>query len=62
MVGFHIYFLAFLFLLRRHQTLADHFGDADKASASVESFMKAVIANLDNDWELTGSEIDQALA
>ena len=42
--------------------LADHLGDADMASSKVESFMKSVIANLDNDWELTSSDIDAALA
>ena len=42
--------------------LADHFDDADMACSKVESFMKSVIANLDNDWTLTGSEIDEALA
>ena len=42
--------------------LADHFGDAERASARVDSFMKSVIANLDNDWELTSSDIDKALA
>lgn len=41
--------------------LADHLGDADMASKKVESFMKSVIANLDNDWELTSSDIDEAL-
>ena len=41
--------------------LADHFGDADKASNQVESFMKSVIANLDNDWTLTSSDIEEAV-
>ena len=41
--------------------LADHFGDADRACAMVEPFTKSVIANLDNDWELNGNEIDQTL-
>ena len=41
--------------------LADHFDDADAAGSKVESFMKSVIANLDNDWELTSSDIDKAL-
>jgi hypothetical protein len=41
--------------------LADHFGDDDMAGKKVESFMKSVIANLDNDWELTSSDIDTAL-
>ena len=42
--------------------LADHFGDADRALAQVEPFMKSVIANLDNDWTLNSSDIDKALA
>jgi hypothetical protein len=42
--------------------LMDHFGDADKACGKVESFMKTVIANLDNDWILTSSDVDEALA
>lgn len=42
--------------------LADHLGDADRACSRVESFMKSVVANLDNDWTLTSSDIDEALA
>jgi hypothetical protein len=42
--------------------LMDHFGDADKACGKAESFMKTVIANLDNDWILTSSDVDEALA
>ncbi|UCH47790.1 MAG: hypothetical protein JSU95_17340 [Betaproteobacteria bacterium] len=42
--------------------LVDHLGDPDVASSKVESFMQSVIANLDNDWELTSSDIDAALA
>ena len=39
-----------------------YFGDRDKAVRLSEPFMKSVIANLDNDWTLTGSEIDAFLA
>lgn len=42
--------------------LADHLGDADAANGKVESFMQSVIANLDNDWTLTSSDIDDALS
>lgn len=42
--------------------LMDHFGDVDKAFGKVEPFMKTVIANLDNDWTLTSSDVDEALA
>ena len=41
--------------------LYDHLGDADRAISLSEPFMKLVIANLDNDWVLTGEEIDAAL-
>ncbi len=41
--------------------LADHLGDNDKAIALSEPFMKAVVANFDNDWELADTEIDAAL-
>lgn len=38
--------------------LADHLGDDAKALALSEKFMQAKIADLDNDWTLTGAEID----
>ena len=41
--------------------LADHLDDPDLACSKVESFMKSVIANLDNDWTLTSTDIDKAL-
>ena len=41
--------------------LADHFGDADAARAKFEWFMRAVVANFGNEWEMTSSDIDQAL-
>lgn len=41
--------------------LADHFDDPEKAYSKVESFMKSVIANLDNDWTLTSRDVDEAL-
>lgn len=41
--------------------LADHLGDAERALALTEPFMKRVIAELDNDWNLKGSDIDAAL-
>lgn len=37
--------------------LFDHFGDADRAVALSERFMKSVIANLDNDWRLSGEDV-----
>jgi hypothetical protein len=42
--------------------LLDHLGDRDKAKASVEPFMAAVVANFGNEWEMTSVDIDQALA
>jgi len=42
--------------------LADHLGDADMACSKVETFMRSVIANLDNDWTLSSSDVDEALA
>jgi hypothetical protein len=37
--------------------LFDHLGDADRAVALAEPFMKSVIANLDNDWRLSGDDV-----
>ena len=42
--------------------LADHLQDADKARDGVASFATSVIANLDNDWDLTSQDIDDALS
>jgi hypothetical protein len=41
--------------------LYDHLGDKDRAIRLSEPFMKEVVANLDNDWTLTGQEIDTFL-
>jgi hypothetical protein len=41
--------------------LADHLGDPARALALTESFMRTVVAELDNAWELTSKEIDAAL-
>src|SRR5579862_9817614 len=42
--------------------LADHLGDDARALALYEPFMRAVVADLDNSWELTSAEIDEAIA
>jgi hypothetical protein len=42
--------------------LADHLGDEAAALRLSEPFMRAVVATLENDWELSGSEIDAVLA
>ncbi|MDP6517674.1 MAG: DUF6166 domain-containing protein [Alphaproteobacteria bacterium] len=41
--------------------LADHLGDDDRALALYEAFMRRVVANFENDWEMTGADIDAAL-
>ena len=42
--------------------LVNHLGDADTAKALVEPFMKAVVANFGNEWEMNSSDLDAALA
>ena len=42
--------------------LADHLGDDVKALEFCKRFTIAIIAELDNTWNLTSPEIDQALA
>jgi hypothetical protein len=42
--------------------LLDHFNDASIARRSYEPFMKKVVANFDNGWEMTGDDIDAAMA
>jgi hypothetical protein len=41
--------------------LADHLGDDDKALHLYDRFMREVVANLDNAWRLTSTDIDAAL-
>ncbi|HEY3847810.1 MAG TPA: DUF6166 domain-containing protein [Acetobacteraceae bacterium] len=41
--------------------LADHLGDPQRALALTEQFMRDVVAELDNAWQLTSDEIDAAL-
>jgi hypothetical protein len=41
--------------------LADHLGNDQEALRLHEPFMREVIAYLDNSWELTSAEIDEAL-
>ncbi len=41
--------------------LADHFGDDRKALAHYQVFMAAIVANFDNEWEMTSTDIDRAL-
>ena len=42
--------------------LLDHLGAPDKAKTAVEPFMRAVVANFDNEWEMTSADLDAALA
>jgi hypothetical protein len=41
--------------------LVEHLGDKDRAIALSEPFMRRVVADLDNDWLLTGADIDEAI-
>jgi hypothetical protein len=41
--------------------LADHLGNDAEALRLHEAFMREVIAFLDNSWELTSSDMDEAL-
>jgi hypothetical protein len=41
--------------------LYEHLGDKDRAVRLSEPFMQDIVANLDNDWTLTGQEIDTFL-
>ena len=42
--------------------LADHLGNDVRALALTEHFMRGVVSVLDNAWQLTGAEIDAAIA
>lgn len=42
--------------------LMDHFNDSGQALAHCDAFMREIVANLDNDWELTTADIDEAIA
>ena len=41
--------------------LVDHFGRPEPALEHYQAFMREMIAELGNEWELTGGEIDAAL-
>jgi len=41
--------------------LVDHLGDSAAAKTMVEPFMRAVVANFGNEWEMTSDDIDLAL-
>lgn len=41
--------------------LFDHMGNADEARKLSDSFMRAIVANFDNDWALTSTDLDRAV-
>jgi hypothetical protein len=41
--------------------LVDHLADNAVAMAAAEPFMRAVVANFGNEWEMTSDDIDLAL-
>jgi Family of unknown function (DUF6166) len=41
--------------------LYEHLGDKDRAVRLSQPFMKEIVANLDNDWTISGQEIDAFL-
>ena len=41
--------------------LADHLGDAERAPPLVEPFMRDVVANFDNTWEMTSDDVTAAI-
>ena len=41
--------------------LAEHLGDTDRALALVEPFMREVVANFDNTWEMTSDDVAAAI-
>jgi hypothetical protein len=41
--------------------LADHCGDPARALARYQGFTARVVANFDNEWEMTGADVDAAL-
>ena len=42
--------------------LLDHIGDEATTKRLYVPFMKQVVANFDNSWEMTGADIDAAIA
>lgn len=42
--------------------LADHLGDVRKAEALQDKFMRAVVANFQNEWVMNSADIERALA
>ena len=42
--------------------LADHWGDAQRALRHHDAFMRAIVANYGNAWEMTSADMDAAIA
>ncbi|MFL1874618.1 DUF6166 domain-containing protein [Hansschlegelia beijingensis] len=42
--------------------LVDHLGDGRRAAALAERFMRDVVANFQNEWEMSTADIDRVLA
>ena len=42
--------------------LADHTGDPKLALTFAEPFMQAVVANFDNEWEMTSGDVEAVVA
>ena len=42
--------------------LFDHLGDAAAAKSLHQGFMQRIVANFDNDWEMSSADIDAAVA
>ena len=41
--------------------LADHLGDARRALSLVDPFMREVVSNFDNTWEMTSDDVAAAI-
>ncbi|GJE44119.1 DUF6166 domain-containing protein [Methylobacterium soli] len=41
--------------------LVDHLGDPAEAERRQDRFMRGVVANFQNEWEMTSADIDRAL-
>ena len=41
--------------------LVDHLGDPARAASLSGSFMREIVANFDNEWEMASADIDRAL-
>lgn len=42
--------------------LVDHLGDDTKAAALQDKFMREVVANFQNEWEMTSADIEHVLS